>query len=117
MTFSSLYLCQWPHGELVRAAYLAPLRTLWRSGRPEAASIFDLRPNPYIKLPGACESEFAWCDDLAKRPGREGTFTEEIPWWAYTKQHDWTQDVWLAASSQTNFTENCAFQGVQKRIE
>jgi hypothetical protein len=60
MMFSSLYLCQWPHGwphgELVRAAYLAPLRTLWRSGRPEAASIFDLRPNPYNELSGACES-------------------------------------------------------------
>ncbi len=39
---------------------------------------------------------------------------EEIPWWAYTKQHDWTRDVWSAASSQTNFSENCAFQGVQK---
>ena len=24
----------------------------------------------------------------------------------YRKQHDWTRDVWLAASSQTNFAEN-----------
>jgi hypothetical protein len=40
------------------------------------------------------ESEFAWCDDLVRRPGREATFTEEV------LQRSWHEGWWMVATRQ-----------------